>query len=61
MGRKGVRSVDPSPAQIAALTAEIRRNWDTKESCRRQGTEPYRVPVLAFKSLSIERPIVRIH
>jgi hypothetical protein len=61
MGLKGVRSADPSPEQIAAMTAMIRRKWDKKEMRKRDERPVYRVPVLSPASLSLEPPTVRLY
>jgi hypothetical protein len=61
MGLKGVRSADPSPEQIAAMTAIIRRNWDKKEKRIRDERQPYRVPVFSPASLSLEPPTVKLY
>ena len=61
MGFKGVRSADPSPEQIAAMTAIIRRNWDKKEKRIRDERPVYRVPVFSSAILQLEPPVVRLY
>jgi len=61
MGFKGVRAADPSPEQIAEMTALIRRGWNKKEALKRGDKQPYTVPVLRPQSLLLERPIVQIY
>lgn len=61
MGLKGVRSADPSPEQIAAMTAIIRRKWDKKETRKRDERPVYRVPVLSPAILKLELLPVRLY
>jgi hypothetical protein len=61
MRNRNVRAPDPSPAQIAAMTAKIQLTWDKKEIYKRGGPAPYSAAVIAPAALSLTRPLVRLH
>lgn len=61
MGVRGIREIDPTPAEIAERTAEIRKGWSKKDArLRDPSAEPYRVPVLSPSVLSLNRPLVKL-
>lgn len=62
MGARGIREKDPTPAEIEMRAAEIRRGWSKKDARLRTvvNSEPYRVPVLSPRVLSVTRPIIKL-